>query len=57
MPAPIGSIAAGGAGASQEMAFRRARSVAGNADADQARQALVTAFGTADLDRSGMIGP
>lgn len=38
------------------MAFRRARSSSGNASADQAREALATAFQSADIDRSGKIG-
>ena len=46
----------GAEGAGQAMAFRRARSSSGNANAEQARAALVEAFQSADLDRSGMIG-
>jgi len=46
----------GAEGAEKAMAFRRARSSSGNANAEQARAALVEAFQSADLDRSGMIG-
>jgi len=53
MGPPKGSISATEGG--QQMAFRRARSSSGNANAEQARQALVQAFQSADIDRSGMI--
>jgi hypothetical protein len=55
MPPPRGSIGADQGG--QEMAFRRARSSGGNRSAEQARTALAEAFKSADIDRSGMIGP
>ena len=54
MAPPKGSVGADGGG--QQMAFRRAKSTGGNATAEQARAALVRAFESADLDRSGMIG-
>jgi hypothetical protein len=53
MPPPKGSIGAHQGG--QELAFRRARSSAENCKADQARSALLNAFKSADVDRSGMI--
>ena len=54
MAPPKGTMSAAEGG--QQMAFRRARSSSGNANAEQARQALAQAFQAADIDRSGMIG-
>ena len=49
MGPPKGSMSAAEGGL--QMEIRRARSSSGNANADQARQALVQAFQSADIDR------